>query len=65
MAPGGKRAFWGVTGPMSVNSVKPADGRFLHGVLILLIAAALASATVAAVAIAKSEPGNASIVTKR
>jgi hypothetical protein len=49
----------------TVNTIKPADGRFLHGILILLIGAALVSVTVAAVAIAKSEPGNPSIVSKR
>ena len=50
---------------MSVDTVKPVDGRFLHGILILLIGAALVSVTVAAVAIAKSEPGSAHIVSKR
>jgi hypothetical protein len=50
---------------MSVETGKPVDGRFLHGILILLIGAALLSVTVAAVAIAKSEPGTASIVFKR
>jgi hypothetical protein len=49
----------------TVNTVKPADGRFLHGILILLIGAALVSVTVAAVAIAKSEPGTATIVSQR
>ncbi|MFW6077771.1 MAG: hypothetical protein ACOC71_08450 [Hyphomicrobiales bacterium] len=47
---------------MTTNTVKPADGRFLHGILIVLIAAALASGAVAMVSIAKSEPGSASIV---
>jgi cytochrome c biogenesis factor len=65
VAPGGKRASWGVIGSMSANSVKPADGRFLYGILVLLIGAALVSVTVAAVAIAKSEPGDPSIVSKR
>ena len=50
---------------MSADTVKPADGRFLHGILIVLIGAALFSVTVAAVSIAKSEPGTANIVTKR
>ncbi len=50
---------------MSVDTVKPADGRFLHGILIALIGAALVSVTVAAVAIAKSEPGTPNIVSKR
>lgn len=50
---------------MTTDTGKPADGRFLHGILILLIGAALVSVTVAVVAIAKSEPGNPSIVSKR
>jgi hypothetical protein len=65
VAPGGNWVFGGARGPMSVETVKPADGRFLRGILILLIGAALVSVTVAAVAIAKSEPGNPSIVSKR
>lgn len=50
---------------MTTDTVKPADGRFLHGILIVLIAAALVSVTVAAVAIVKSEPGTANIVSQR
>ena len=49
----------------TVDTVKPADGRFLHGILIALIGAALVSVTVAAVAIAKSEPGIPNIVSQR
>jgi hypothetical protein len=49
---------------MTANTVKSADGRFLHGILIVLILAALVSGAVAMVSIAKSEPGNASIVSQ-
>jgi len=50
---------------MTADTVKPADGRFLHRILIVLIVAALASGAVAAVSIAKSEePGNATILSQ-
>ena len=47
---------------MTAKSAKPADGRFLHAILIVLIVAAVVSGAVAVVSIAKSEPGIASIV---
>jgi len=40
---------------MIADTVRQADGRFLHRILLLLIFAALASGSVAAVSIAKSE----------
>ena len=49
---------------MTADAARQADGRFLHAILLLLIFAALASGAVAAVSIAKSEPGNASILSQ-
>jgi hypothetical protein len=43
---------------MSAHSAKPADGRFLHTILVVLIIAALTAGAVTAISIAKSEePG--------
>ena len=54
--------FGGLT-LMTADIARQADGRFLHGILIVLIFAALASGAVAAVSIAKSEgAGQARIV---
>jgi hypothetical protein len=51
---------------MTAHTATQADGRFLHRILILLIAAALTSGSVAAISIAKShEPGIATIVTQQ
>ena len=47
---------------MTADTVKQADGRFLHNILIALIVAALASGAVAVISIAKSEPGSATVV---
>jgi hypothetical protein len=45
---------------MTANSAKPADGRFLHTILAVLIVAALTAGAVTAISIAKSEePGPA------
>jgi hypothetical protein len=40
---------------MTANSAKPADGRFLHAILAVLIIAALTAGAVTAISIAKSE----------
>jgi hypothetical protein len=40
---------------MSAHTAKPADGRFLHTILAVLIIAALAAGAVTAISIAKSE----------
>jgi hypothetical protein len=48
---------------MTANTVRPADGRFLRTILLVLIVATLASGTVAAISTAKSGPGHMSIVT--
>jgi hypothetical protein len=56
---------FGGTQRMSADTAKPADGRFLHSILVALIVAALASGAVAAFSIAKSEePGQATVVTQ-
>ena len=47
---------------MIADTVRQADGRFLHRILLLLIFAALASGAVAAVSIAKSEVRGHAIV---
>jgi hypothetical protein len=40
---------------MSAHSANPADGRFLHTILAVLIIAALGAGAVTAISIAKSE----------
>jgi hypothetical protein len=40
---------------MSAHSANPADGRFLHTILAVLIIAALSAGAVTAISIAKSE----------
>ena len=50
---------------MTTDSVKPADGRFLHSILAMLIVAALASGAVAVFSIAKFEgAANAGVVSQ-
>jgi hypothetical protein len=48
---------------VSTDSIKPADGRFLHSILAMLIVAALASGSVAVFSLAKLEgAANAGVV---
>ncbi|HSM18806.1 MAG TPA: hypothetical protein VK844_00340 [Hyphomicrobiales bacterium] len=49
---------------MTADTARQADGRFLHQILMLLIVAALASGAVAGISIAKSDAGNAAIVSQ-
>jgi len=50
---------------MTADTARQADGRFLHSILLVLIAAAIASGAVAAISIAKSEVrGNASVMSQ-
>lgn len=55
VASGGDTGRFGGISLMTADSAKPADGRFLHSILAMLIVAALASGAVAVFSIAKSE----------
>jgi hypothetical protein len=49
---------------MTADTAREADGRFLHRILLLLIVATLATGAVAGISIAKSDAGNAAIVSQ-